>query len=90
MKWGEERRVHYRCAFPMGKVVEITFRLPILKRERGAALSRAGGAVYTIDRAAVSLLAGPDWTVRVSAYVSYAGAFNQQSELLCWHWHIRV
>lgn len=47
------------------------------------------GTVYTID-SAVSLLAGSDWTVRVSAYVSYAGAFNQQSELLCWHWHIRV
>ena len=45
------------------------------------------GTVYTID-SAVSLLAGSDWTVRVSAYVSYAGAFNQQSELLCWH--IRV
>lgn len=26
------RRVRYRCAFP-GKVVEITFRLPILKKE---------------------------------------------------------
>lgn len=30
--YAKRERVCYRCAFP-GKVVEITFRLPILKRE---------------------------------------------------------